>query len=98
MPNHDPNDAQPRRPQPGTSSIASRVKKQRAQDARAEFDAVMTSGDCVPSPESTYTAMPRDARVEQHAEVIERLNTINASIQQMNASLQQLISLLSQDK
>ena len=31
---------------------------------RAEFDAVMTSGDCVPSPESTYAAMPRDERGE----------------------------------
>ena len=31
---------------------------------RAEFDAVMTSDDCVPSPESTYAVMPRDERGE----------------------------------
>ncbi len=31
---------------------------------RAEFDEVMTSDDCVPSPESTYAAMPRDERGE----------------------------------
>ena len=31
---------------------------------RAEFDAVMTSDDCVPSPESTSAAMPRDERGE----------------------------------
>ncbi len=65
---------------------------------RAEFNAVMTSHDCVPSPESTYAAMPRDVRGEQQAEVIKRLDTINDSLQQMNATLRQLISLLSQGK
>ncbi len=63
--------------------------RQRAE--RERFDATTTSGSRLPYPE----VLPEQ---ERHAEVIGRLDIINASLLRLDASLQQLISLLRQGK
>jgi hypothetical protein len=78
----------------GLAAASAAVVRER-EDEKARR-ATMEAANAQPSPLSPNLANAPEW--ERHTEVIERLDTINASLQQLDASMQQLIRLLSQGK
>ena len=76
-------------------AAASAAVARESEDEKARR-AATEAASAQPSPISPNLANAPEW--ERHTEVIERLDTINASLQQLDASMQQLISLLSQGK